>query len=217
MRIHREGNRTLLFVFLFLALLNALLYLWLPETVFIVLALISAAFFLFIVSFFRVPTRQHTEDVYSIVSPADGKVVVIEKAFEDEYLKKDCLQISVFMSPANVHVNRYPMSGIVQYQKYHSGKYLVAWHPKSSVENERTTVVVQNDDFSILVRQIAGKLARRIVCYAKPGSVVKQNEEMGFIKFGSRVDVFLPTDALVQVQLGEIVRGGVTVLAKVRE
>lgn len=217
MKIHREGFRTLVFVFLFLMLLNALLYLWLPETIFLVLALISAVFFLFVVSFFRVPTRKHTEDVYSIVSPADGKVVVIEKTFEDEYLKKDCLQISVFMSPANVHVNRYPMSGIVQYQKYHSGKYLVAWHPKSSVENERTTVVVQNDDFSILIRQIAGKLARRIVCYAKPGQVVKQNEEMGFIKFGSRVDVFLPTDALVQVQLGAVVKGGVTVLAKVKD
>ncbi|HZG01300.1 MAG TPA: phosphatidylserine decarboxylase family protein [Chitinophagales bacterium] len=217
MRIHREGNRTLLFVLAFLVLLNALLYLWLPEPFLLVLALISAVFFLFIVSFFRVPTRKHTDDVYSIVAPADGKVVVIEKTYEDEYLKKDCLQISVFMSPANVHVNRYPMSGMVQYMKYHSGKYLVAWHPKSSVENERTTVVVQNDDFSILVRQIAGKLARRIVCYAKPGQVVKQNEEMGFIKFGSRVDVFLPTDAVVQVALGDTVRGGVTVLAKVKE
>jgi len=217
MRIHREGYRTLAFVLLFLLLLNALLYLWLNAMILLVLAVVSGVFFLFIVSFFRVPKRTHTEDVYSIVSPADGKVVVIEKTFEDEYLKKECLQISVFMSPANVHVNRYPMSGIVQYQKYHAGKYLVAWHPKSSVENERTTVVVANDDFPILVRQIAGKLARRIVCYAKPGQVVKQNEEMGFIKFGSRVDIFLPTDATVQVQLGETVRGGVTVLAKVKD
>jgi phosphatidylserine decarboxylase len=217
MKIHREGFRTLLFVLVFLVLLNSLLYLWLTAMIWLVLAGVSAVFFLFIVSFFRVPRRKHTEDVYSIVSPADGKVVVIEKTYEDEYMKKDCLQISVFMSPANVHVNRYPMSGIVQYMKYHAGKYLVAWHPKSSVENERTTVVVANDDFSILVRQIAGKLARRIVCYSKPGQVVKQNEEMGFIKFGSRVDVFLPTDAVVQVQLGDTVRGGVTVLAKVKD
>jgi phosphatidylserine decarboxylase len=217
MKIHREGFRTLLFMFVFLLLLNTLLYLWLTAMIWLVLAFVSAIFFLFIVSFFRVPKRKHTEDIYSIVSPADGKIVVIEKTYEDEYLKKDCLQISVFMSPANVHVNRYPMSGIVQYQKYHAGKYLVAWHPKSSVENERTSVVVANDDFPILVRQIAGKLARRIVCYAKPGQVVKQNEEMGFIKFGSRVDVFLPTDAIVQVSLGDNVKGGVTVLAKVKE
>ena len=207
----------MLFVAAFLMLLNTLLYLWVSREIFLILALVSAAFFLFIVSFFRVPKRKHTEDVYAIVSPADGKVVVIEKTYEEEYLKKDCLQVSVFMSPANVHVNRYPMAGIVQYMKYHSGKYLVAWHPKSSVENERTSVVVANDDVAILVRQIAGKLARRIVCYAKPGQVVKQNEEMGFIKFGSRVDVFLPTDAVIQVRLGDVVRGGVTVLAKVKE
>jgi phosphatidylserine decarboxylase len=216
MKIHREGFRTLLVVLLFLVALNALLYLWLAMMMWLVLAFVSAIFFLFIVSFFRVPRRKHTQDITSIVSPADGKVVVIEKTFEDEYLKKECLQISVFMSPANVHVNRYPMSGIVQYVKYHSGKYLVAWHPKSSIENERNTVVIANDNFSIVVRQIAGKLARRIVCYSKVGEVVNQNEELGFIKFGSRVDVFLPVDADVNVGLGDVVRNGVTVLAKVK-
>lgn len=217
MKIHREGYRTLLFVLVFLLLLNVLLYLWLNMMILMAIAFVSLVFFLFIVSFFRVPIRKHTDDVYSIVAPADGKVVVIEKTNEPEYLNHLCLQISIFMSPANVHVNRYPMSGIVQYVKYHAGKYLVAWHPKSSVENERNTVVIANDEFKILVRQIAGKLARRIVCYSKPGQVVKQNEELGFIKFGSRVDVFLPENAKVKVALNQSVKGGVTVLATVKD
>lgn len=217
MKIHREGFLTLVVVFLVLALLNTLLYLWLSEMILMVFAGISLVFFLFIVSFFRVPFRKHTEDVYSIVAPADGKIVVIEKTNEPEYLNHRCMQISIFMSPANVHVNRYPISGIVQYVKYHSGKYLVAWHPKSSTDNERSTVVIANDDFKVLVRQIAGKLARRIVTYSKPGQVVKQNEELGFIKFGSRVDVFIPENAVVKVSLNQIARGGVTVLATVKD
>lgn len=216
MKIHKEGYGTLIFVLIFLVLINLLLFLWIPENILVIIALFSFVFFLAVASFFRIPKRVHTEEINSVVAPADGKIVVIEKSYEDEYLKRDCLLISIFMSPANVHVNRYPISGVIQYAKYHAGKYLVAWHPKSSTDNERTTVVIANDEISVLVRQIAGKLARRIVCYAKPGEVVTQNQELGFIKFGSRVDVYMPADAIVNVALGEMVKGGVTVLAKLK-
>jgi phosphatidylserine decarboxylase len=152
-----------------------------------------------------------------IICPADGKVVVIEETEETEYLKDKRIQVSVFMSPINVHVNRNPISGIVKYFMYHPGKFLVAWHPKSSTENERTTVVIENDKgVSVLFRQIAGALARRIVCYSKEGETAEQGEEFGFIKFGSRVDIFLPLGTEIKVGLGEVVKGGVTVLAHLK-
>ena len=166
-----------------------------------------------IVSFFRLPHRKMTYGDALVIAPADGKVVVIEETEEPEYFKDRRLQISIFMSPANVHVNRNPVSGTIRLSKYHAGKYLVAWHPKSSTENERHTVVIGSSHGDILVRQIAGAMARRIVNYSKEGTVVKQNEEMGFIKFGSRVDVFLPLGTPVKVQLNQAVKGGQTILA----
>lgn len=170
-----------------------------------------------ILYFFRLPKREYQLSNDTILAPADGKVVVIEEVMEEEYLKTKCRQISVFMSPLNVHVNRYPLAGIVKYFKYHPGKYLVAWHPKSSTENERTTVVVEGENKRpILIRQIAGALARRIVCYAKEGDNAKQTEEMGFIKFGSRVDVFVPLEYEVKVNLDQKVKGGISVLAEVK-
>lgn len=216
MTIHREGTATISLVFVLLALLNGALFYWLPGSPVLnwtVLA-ISVVFFLFIVSFFRLPSRVHTQDEGLVIAPADGKVVVIEETFEPEYFKDKRLQVSIFMSPANVHVNRNPISGEVKLSQYHAGKYLVAWHPKSSTENERHTVVIANGRQEILVRQIAGALARRIVNYLKAGMQVQQNDEMGFIKFGSRVDIYLPIGTKVDVALEQTVRGGQTVIAK---
>lgn len=170
---------------------------------------------LLILQFFRNPKRNFTTNDTHVLSPVDGKVVVIEEVFEKEYFKEKMLQVSVFMSPLNVHVTRYPVAGNVVYSKYHPGKFLVAWHPKSSEENERTSVVVQSKEFGdVLHRQIAGALAKRIVNYAKKGVAVNQAEDSGFIKFGSRVDVFLPLNTKVNVSLNEIVKGGITILAE---
>jgi len=180
-----------------------------------VLFILATGFFLFIISFFRVPKRAHTMDRGAIIAPADGKVVVIEEITEVEYFKDKRLQVSIFMSPANVHVNRNPIDGEVIYSQYHKGKYLVAWDPKSSTENERHSVVIRNDKTTILVKQIAGAVARRIVNYLKPGQTVVQNNEMGFIKFGSRVDLLLPPGTPVNVKIGEAVKGGVTVIANI--
>jgi phosphatidylserine decarboxylase len=178
----------------------------------IIIALI--VLLLLILQFFRNPKRNFILNESQVLSPVDGKVVVIEEVFEKEYFKDKRLQISVFMSPINVHVTRYPVGGTVRYSKYHPGKYLVAWHPKSSEENERTTVVVESTEFGeVLHRQIAGALAKRIVNYAEEGQEVAQASDSGFIKFGSRVDVFLPLDAKVQVALNEKVKGGITILA----
>jgi len=164
--------------------------------------------------FFRSPLRPVFPDENSILCPADGKIVVIEKTFEKEYFKDERWQVSVFMSPLNVHVNRYPINGLVTYLKYHPGKYLVAWHPKSSELNERASVVIKNSKGQeILVRQIAGAVARRIVTYAKEGLQIRQGEELGFIKFGSRADIFLPLDADIQVTLNQKVKGNVDVIA----
>jgi len=173
------------------------------------------AILILILQFFRNPKRNFILKDSQILSPVDGKVVVIEEVFEKEYFKEKRLQISVFMSPLNVHVTRYPVSGNVILSKYHPGKFLVAWHPKSSEENERTTVVVQSKEFGdVLHRQIAGALAKRIVNYAKEGDSVNQTDDSGFIKFGSRVDVFLPLNTKVNVSLNEIVKGGITILAE---
>jgi phosphatidylserine decarboxylase len=167
------------------------------------------------VQFFRSPKFDITTDEKQVLCPADGKVVVIEEATETEYLKDKRIQLSVFMSPVNVHVNRNPVGGVVKYFKYNPGKYLVAWHPKSSTENERTTIVVENKaGVPILFRQIAGALARRIVWYVKEGDKVEQGQQFGFIKFGSRVDVFLPLGSTIKVELGQVVKGGRTVLAE---
>lgn len=163
--------------------------------------------------FFRIPSRRFTYKDDAFISPADGKVVVIEETVDPEYYNEKRLQISVFMSPANVHVNRYPISGEVIYNQYHKGKYLVAWDPKSSTENERHSLVIKTSRCTVLVKQIAGALAKRIVNYAEVGKSVKQNEELGFIKFGSRVDLLLPLDATPAVKIGDHVKNGVTVLA----
>lgn len=174
--------------------------------------------FLFLVSFFRIPARTLASDETKVIAPADGKVVVIEEVVDDEYFKDRRLQLSIFMSPANVHVNRNPLSGDVVYSQYHKGKYLVAWHPKSSTENERHSVVIRNHNSSeVLVKQIAGALAKRIVNYLKTGQSVQQGAELGFIKFGSRVDLLLPVGTRVEVKLNQVVRGGVTVLATLPE
>lgn len=172
-------------------------------------------FLLLILQFFRNPKRNFLVHPEHLLSPVDGKVVVIEEVFENEFFKDKRLQVSVFMSPINVHVTRYPVGGKILYSKYHPGKYLVAWHPKASEENERTTVVVDNEDFGpILYRQIAGALAKRIVNYAKEGQEVQQATDSGFIKFGSRVDVFLPLDAKIKVVLNQKVKGGISVIAE---
>jgi phosphatidylserine decarboxylase len=169
--------------------------------------------FIFLVSFFRIPSREYSNREDAIMAPADGVVVTIEEVTADEYFTDKRIQVSIFMSPLNVHVNRNPVSAEVTYSKYHKGKYLVAWHPKSSSENERHSVVYRKNDKEILMKQIAGALAKRIVNYLKPGQQVKQAEEMGFIKFGSRVDMLLPTDVNIRVKIGEKTKSGISVIA----
>lgn len=174
----------------------------------------AIAVFVFLISFFRIPARTHASGSNLIVAPCDGTVVVIEEVEADEYFHDRRLQLSIFMSPLNVHVNRNPVSGEIMYSQYHKGKYLVAWHPKSSTENERHSVVYRQDGKEMLVKQIAGALAKRIVNYLKPGDNVQMGEEMGFIKFGSRVDLLLPLGTQIDVTLNQKVKGGVTVLGK---
>lgn len=216
MKIHREGYGSIIISAIILLVIDLLIFrflggsfLWLC----IVLMVISFIFWLCIVSFFRLPSRELTIHEEQIISPADGKVVVIEETVDEEYFKSKRIQISVFMSPANVHVNRNPLSGEVVYNQYHKGKYLVAWNPKSSTENERHSVVIKKGNTEILVKQIAGAVAKRIINYLKVGNTVKQGEEFGFIKFGSRVDLLLPIGTKINVGLNEVVKGGVTVLA----
>lgn len=216
MTVHKEGYQTIALCGLFFVLLNLALFYFLPYSLIWlswVIFVLSFGFFLFIISFFRVPKRILTLDDNKIVAPADGKVVVIEEATDEEYFKDKRLQISIFMSPANVHQNLNPVTGEVLYSQYHKGKYLVAWDPKSSTENERHSVVIENAHATILVKQIAGAVARRIVNYLKAGQKVQQGSELGFIKFGSRVDVLLPVGTKVHVALNEVVKGGITVLA----
>jgi phosphatidylserine decarboxylase len=174
---------------------------------------ISLIFFILIVQFFRNPFRNTIVNDNHVIAPADGKVVVIEEVEETEYFKDKRRQVSIFMSPINVHVNRNPISGIVKYAKYHPGKYLVAWHPKSSTENERTTVVIAGSKAEVLFRQVAGALAKRIVYYVKEGDMATQGGEMGFIKFGSRIDLYLPLSAKIEVSLQQKTKGGETVVA----
>jgi phosphatidylserine decarboxylase len=218
MTIHREG-RTLLFVLLlvFFALNWAVTYFFPTNTILQnSVIVLSIVFYLIILQFLRSPIFSIEKNDKHILAPADGKVVVIEETEETEYLKGRRKQISIFMSPVNVHVNRMPVGGVISFFKYHSGKYLVAWHPKSSTENERTTVVVKmKNGVEILFRQIAGALARRIKCYVQPNQSLAQGDEFGFIKFGSRVDVFVPLDAKITVNVGDVTRGGKTILAEI--
>ena len=219
MTIHKEGMKSIVISAIVFGLINlasfyyiSYRYPWLSWLIFI----LSLLTWFFIISFFRVPSRKLMAGERLVIAPADGKVVVIEEAFDKEYFHEKRLQLSIFMSPANVHQNRNPISGEVVYNQYHRGKYLVAWHPKSSTENERHTVVIKNNNAEVLVKQIAGAVARRIVNYLKVGQRVEQGAEMGFIKFGSRVDVLLPLGSEVHVKLNEVVRGGVTVLATLK-
>ena len=215
MTIHREGYKSIAIATMLFCVLNVVMFWFLGTTVLwvcIFFLAITLAFVLFIVSFFRIPARKLTINDGQIICPADGKVVVIEETIVEEYFKEKRLQVSVFMSPLNVHVNRNPISGEVVYNQYHKGKYLVAWNPKSSTENERHSVVIRKGNIEILVKQIAGAVAKRIVNYLEVGQKVEQCQEMGFIKFGSRVDLLLPVGTKLNVQLNEVVKGGVTVI-----
>ena len=221
--IHKEGAPTIILTIIFIAILNGLVYFlggneivkWIGYSV-------SAFLFIAVLQFFRNPSRKVPYNENHILSPADGKVVVIEEVFDDEYFHGKRIQISIFMSPINVHANRYPVSGKISYYKYHPGKYLVAWHPKSSTENEKTIVVMSlasgsfpKERGEIMFRQIAGALARRIVFYGKENENVKQGEPCGFIKFGSRVDMFLPLGTKINVKLYDRVTGGESVIAMI--
>lgn len=218
MKLHREGFSILLislFISIAIGITNYLLYssecLWL----FISIEALNFVLLILIVQFFRIPKRHKHYESDQIVCPADGEVVVIEETLETEYFNDKRIQISIFMSPLNVHANYYPVNGTVCYQKYHPGKFLVAWHPKSSTENERTSMVIKTaDGTEILVRQIAGAMARRICYYNEIGSVAKQGEEFGFIKFGSRIDVFLPLNTTLSIEIGEKVQGKLSILGK---
>jgi phosphatidylserine decarboxylase len=218
MTIHKEGYKSILITAILFAVINLVSFYfisfsmaWLSWLIFV----LTLGLVLFIISFFRVPNRKLCLGSNLVVAPADGKVVVIEEVYDEEYFKDKRLQISIFMSPANVHQNRTPVAGEVVYNQYHKGKYLVAWHPKSSTENERHSVVIRYAKGEVLVKQIAGALAKRIVNYLSVGQKVDQCTEMGFIKFGSRVDMLLPLGTKVNVKLQEVVKNGVTVIATV--
>lgn len=216
MTIHKEGYKTIAVITILFGVINLLSFYFLSSSLPVlswVIFIGTLGLLLFMISFFRIPKRTHTIQNDAIIAPADGKVVAIEEVQADEYFTDRRIQVSIFMSPLNVHVNRNPVSGEVAYSQYHKGKYLVAWHPKSSTENERHSVVYRKDGKEILVKQIAGALAKRIVNYLQPGQQVKQTEEMGFIKFGSRVDLLLPLDAEIHVKIGDKPQGGVTVVA----
>lgn len=218
MKFHKEGYVSLVLVLVFSAIITFIAHFFFPTFAiahWFAYAL-SAFLTIVIVQFFRHPTRVHTKGDNLIIAPADGKVVVIEETTENEYFKDKRLQVSIFMSPINVHVNRYPIAGVVSFFKYHPGKFLAAWEPKSSTDNERTTIVVKHKNGTeILFRQIAGALARRIVWYTKQGDVAEQCGEMGFIKFGSRVDLFFPLGTKLNVKIGDVVKGSQSVLGEI--
>jgi phosphatidylserine decarboxylase len=217
MTLHKEGTGTISLTIIGLVILNGLVRYFLPDNSLVHSILLGAStVFLFIIlQFFRKPTRTTTQNTKHVIAPADGKVVVIEEVVETEYFKGPRRQVSIFMSPVNVHINFNPISGIVSYFKYHAGKYLVAWHPKSSTDNERTTIVVKHENGTeVLFRQIAGALARRLCWYVKEGQKVEQGTEFGFIKFGSRIDIFLPLDAKILVNIDDRPIGGETVIAE---
>ena len=215
MTIHREGYKSIAIGTLIFGAINFIYFYFLSATLpwlGFVIFFVTLGLLLFLISFFRIPNRTLTISDNQIIAPADGTVVVIEETIDPEYFKDKRLQVSIFMSPANVHVNRNPISGNVVYNQYHKGKFLVAWHPKSSTDNERHSVVLKKGDVEILVKQIAGALAKRIVNYLQVGQKVSQTQEFGFIKFGSRVDLLLPVGTKLNVELNEVVKGGVTVI-----
>mgnify|MGYP000011513505 FL=1 len=217
MTLHREGFVSLGLVLVVSALILAVLYHFeVPKITMWIVGSCTAIVFILFAQFFRIPHRIPMGGVGDVISPSDGKVVVIEKVKETEYFKDERIQVSVFMSPLNVHCQWSPMAGLVKYVKYHPGKYLVAWHPKSSIENERTTLVVDGQYGEVLFRQIAGAVARRIRYYIKPGQTLVKGEEVGFIKFGSRIDLYLPLDAEILVNLNEKVTGRETVIANLK-
>jgi phosphatidylserine decarboxylase len=217
MTIHKEGRQILLVLLFVLVGINLLVNWAFALSTFAqnIIILASIIIYLVILQFFRSPSFKITTNAKHVLAPADGKVVVIEETEETEYFNSKRKQVSIFMSPVNVHVNRNPISGMVKYFKYHAGLYLVAWHPKSSTDNERTTLVIQQENgMEILIRQVAGALARRIKWYVNEGQLVNQGDEFGFIKFGSRVDIYLPLDAEVKVKIGDKTKGGRTVIAE---
>lgn len=216
MTIHKEGYTTIALTVLFIFILNAFIDYKFGDLAVLrwIFYVLTFALFVIVLQFFRNPKREFNRNEAAVISPADGKVVVIEETEEGEYFKDKRLQVSIFMSPINVHINRYPVSGTVKFFKYHPGKYLAAWNPKSSTENERTTTVVETANGTpVLFRQIAGALARRIVWYVKEDDKATQTQEFGFIKFGSRVDLFFPVGTKVKVELGQVVKGGITEIA----
>lgn len=216
MTIHKEGFATIAWSVILFGAANLLSFYFLSfeqPVISWIIFLITLVFLLFVISFFRIPKRQLTIREDAIVAPADGTIVTIEEVQADEYFTDRRIQVSIFMSPLNVHVNRNPTGGEVIYNQYHKGKYLVAWHPKSSTDNERHTVVYRKNGKEILIKQIAGAVAKRIVNYLQAGQQVNQSAEMGFIKFGSRVDLLLPLDAKINVKIGDKPKGGVTVIA----
>ena len=215
MKIHKEGYGIIRNTFLLFSAITALFFLLLGSTIICwIILFILFVHFVIVLMFFRSPKRVLVEESAAIIAPADGKIVIVKEVYEGEYLKCDCIQVSIFMSIFNVHVNWFPICGEVEYYKYHPGNYLVATHPKSSEKNERTSIVVNTGEKKVLFRQIAGYIARRIVCYAAEEKSVSQGEQVGFIKFGSRVDLFLPLDSIIQVTKGQKVRGCKTVIAK---
>ena len=216
MTLHKEGFNSILLTIILLGLLNGGFHFFFPEQylLLVFIGVLSLVFLYLILQFFRSPKRDQTIGDRLVIAPCDGKVVVIEQTTETEFYKDKRIQVSIFMSPLNVHINWYPISGIVKFLRYHEGKFLVAWHPKASTENERTTMVSEKVGFSVLVRQIAGAVAKRIVYYPHENDKVKQGSELGFIKFGSRVDLYLPLDAKINVAIGQKTTGGVTVIAE---
>lgn len=220
MYIHKEGRRLILVVFIIILAVYGLMAFFVQHwTVFHYLfAGLLFLFWLALASFFRIPRRVFTDDPERLISPADGVIVTVEETYEKEYIKGECVQLSVFMNGTDVHVNRYPCDGLVEYYKYHRGNYFVASYPKSSVLNEHSSVgMLLDSGHRILIRQVAGVMARRIVCYAREGERVKQNQEMGFIKFGSRVDLFIPKSFVVEVGLQDVVRNAITPLARIEQ
>jgi len=216
MNIHKEGYKIIPIAALILGLLYALLYWLIPlQIIQIILGVAAVIFFILIVRFFRDPEFPVSKNGNQIIAPADGKVVVIEETDESEYLKEKRIQVSIFMSPLNVHVNRSPIAGEISYYKYHPGKFLVAWHPKSSTDNERTSIGLKlPSGVEIMMRQVAGAVARRICFYSKIGDKVDQGDKFGFIRFGSRIDLYLPLDAKIKVNINDISYGGKTVIAE---
>jgi len=215
MKLHREGITTILLIIVVCSISVYAAWRWLPQPALALVALAMVSLLGLVLWFFRSPTRSLAGDEGMVLSPCDGKVVVVEDVIETEYFKDKRRQVSIFMSPLNVHVNYHPINGTTTYRQYHKGKYLVAWHPKSSTDNERSTVVVKHAVHGeVLIRQIAGALARRICTYPNPGDTVVQGSELGFIKFGSRVDLFLPLSSRVEVKVGQVVTGATSIIAK---